>query len=302
MKRNAVKYTESYHYRCLEELDQVRMSGSVSPLVLAYCGVEDCSPGQSFGPYIRQNYVIHVVTKGKGIYCVNDNRYEVAKNQMFQICPGEETFYQADPEDPWTYMWIGFSGYKSGKLVEKIGFSKEKHVLDLNSTEGISNAIGRILDSRELSVSDVIKRSSTFLETLSLMLENTDSSIYIPLDSRLQARYVYAAADIIAASYDKKIRISVIAAQVGVNRSYLTSLFKKELVMSPQEYLINYRLERACEILKGTEDSIGSIAAAVGYSDALAFSKAFKQKYDMTPTEYSRVNPVIKPNEQPGIL
>ena len=56
--------------------------------------------------------------------------------------------------------------------------------------------------------------------------------------------------------------------------------------MSPQEFLINYRLEKAAQMLQETRDPIGSIATAVGYSDPLAFSKAFRKKFNTTPSDY----------------
>ena len=73
---------------------------------------------------------------------------------------------------------------------------------------------------------------------------------------------------------------------VGINRSYFSNLFKKELSVSPQEFLINYRLDKAAQMLSETEDSVGNVASAVGYADPLAFSKAFKQKFGVSPRSY----------------
>jgi lipoprotein NlpI len=38
---------------------------------------------------------------------------ELGKNQLFLICPEVTTYYEADKDDPWTYLWIGFSGIKA---------------------------------------------------------------------------------------------------------------------------------------------------------------------------------------------
>ena len=56
--------------------------------------------------------------------------------------------------------------------------------------------------------------------------------------------------------------------------------------MSPQEYLIATRMKRASEFLIRTDDSIRSVADECGYDDALAFSKVFKAKFGVNPSEY----------------
>ena len=82
------------------------------------------------------------------------------------------------------------------------------------------------------------------------------------------------------------IRVTDIADYVCINRSYLYTLFRKELHMSPQEYLSNYRLTRASELLIVTDLSVESVAFSCGYSDPLVFSKAFKAKTGQTPSRY----------------
>ena len=56
--------------------------------------------------------------------------------------------------------------------------------------------------------------------------------------------------------------------------------------MSPQEYLIEIRMRRASDLLGRSNDPIQSIAAECGYDDALAFSKVFKSKFGVNPSEY----------------
>ena len=77
-----------------------------------------------------------------------------------------------------------------------------------------------------------------------------------------------------------------LADYIGVNRSYLTSSFKKAIGCSPQEYLVNLRMEKAREMLRNTGMQINAVAAAVGYQDQLAFSKIFKQHFGTSPKAY----------------
>ena len=63
--------------------------------------------------------------------------------------------------------------------------------------------------------------------------------------------------------------------------------------MSPQAFLIQVRLEQAALLLRETDLSIGSVAQSAGYNDALSFSKAFRQKYGLSPSEYKASPPEL---------
>ena len=82
------------------------------------------------------------------------------------------------------------------------------------------------------------------------------------------------------------ITYNEIADYIGVNRSYLTNSFKKMIGCSPQEYLVNLRMEKAKTMLLKTDMPIHAIASEVGYTDQLAFSKIFKQHYGASPRAY----------------
>lgn len=298
MSSNTVGYTESKTFRCLEDLEKAYIIGSGSPIRLCYCGMEDCEPGWRFGPYVRENYVIHVVTGGKGTFRVRDTDYELTKDRMFIIYPDEETVYCADEEDPWSYMWIGFNGREAEKITKAIGFFREEPVVELKSTDKIKEAMESILDAKQLTIAGTLKRNSAFYSVLSSMIEQSLSASASYSDP--EDRYVSRAVDIITASYAERIKISEVADILGINRSYLSSIFKRSMQMSPQEFLINFRLEKAARLLRETEDQIGSIAASVGYTDALAFSKAFRQKYGETPSNFRNSAPTLESGDTKG--
>ena len=86
------------------------------------------------------------------------------------------------------------------------------------------------------------------------------------------------------------MQVGEIAAYVGINRSYLYTLFRDQLGMSPKEYLTSFRITRAAQLLEITELSIESVALSCGYQDTLGFSKIFKARLGMTPSAYRKRN------------
>jgi len=100
--------------------------------------------------------------------------------------------------------------------------------------------------------------------------------------------YVKKAVELIQTKYSEKLTIIDIAKHVGLDRSYLCSVFKEYLGISPQKYLLNYRINKACDILKSTHISVGDVARSVGYQDPLMFSKMFKKIKGVSPSMYAK--------------
>ncbi len=94
------------------------------------------------------------------------------------------------------------------------------------------------------------------------------------------------AIDYIQRNYKSDVKINDIAGYVGIDRSYLTNIFKTVTNLSPQEYLLRYRMEQAKVLLSQTEKKVGEIALQIGYSDPMAFSKMFKKHTGISPTEF----------------
>ena len=184
-------------------------------------------------------------------------------------------------------MWLGFNGHQASDIAEKVGFVKGRnHIAPLESIDEVAASIDRILESDEMTDASEMKRVAAMCDTLGSMMEaNTCKEIR---QNAPEIKCVNKAVRMISESYPEKIRIADIADQVGINRSYLSNLFRQEMGVSPQEFLISFRLEKAAALLKDSHDSIGNIAAAVGYTDPLAFSKAFKQKYGVSPKTFRK--------------
>ena len=86
----------------------------------------------------------------------------------------------------------------------------------------------------------------------------------------------------------KPLKISDIAKKLNLNRSYLYKIFKEETGYSLKDYLIQIRMEKSADLLTSTTFHISEIANAVGFPDALAFSKAFKKHFGQSPSHYRR--------------
>ena len=130
-------------------------------MYLCYCGFEKCVPLHSFGPAIRPNFLLHYVLDGKGYYYVDDKKYTITKNQGFLINPNTVTFYQADKDDPWTYLWIGIDGLKVSHYLKAIGLDKENLIFKYNDPDILKDYLMDMLKNHKSSDSNAFKIDSS---------------------------------------------------------------------------------------------------------------------------------------------
>ena len=87
----------------------------------------------------------------------------------------------------------------------------------------------------------------------------------------------------------EKLTVPLLARQVDVSPSYLTALFHKNLQISPGEYIRRIKLQESKQMIRENNLNFTEIAAALQYSTVHHFSRQFKEKFGMTPTEYAKM-------------
>lgn len=89
--------------------------------------------------------------------------------------------------------------------------------------------------------------------------------------------------------YHEKISIQTLAQSTGYSVSHFGRLFKASVGKTPDEYIISYRLYKACELLSNSDASVLDIALSCGFLDASYFTRTFKKKYGCTPHHYRQL-------------
>lgn len=250
-------------------------------LNLVLFGFEDCAPGHSFGPAIRKCYLMHFVTDGCGKFEINGREYALQKGDMFLIPPDIATVYRASFETPWSYIWVGMRGIILPTYIEASGLSAENPVIKYSDT--LLKITQKIVKATEN-----ISHKSPFITGL----------LYLFFDELIKCgggehkyktgRQIYAenAVNYINNNLHRKISVSAIADHIGIDRSYLCSIFKNLLGCSPQTYILNAKTDMAKRLLSTTNNEIKDIGEALGYSDQFSFSHAFKEKTGISPRRW----------------
>ena len=112
------------------------------------CGLQSCERGYTWGPGVRDHYLIHYVVDGKGTYTVNNTVYELRAGDIFLAKPSQLITYSADKEEPWEYYWVGFNGACANKLVLQLPFREGMPTHQCKNAERVKKALFNIFLSR----------------------------------------------------------------------------------------------------------------------------------------------------------
>ena len=274
---------ETSTYRCLVDGQK-----QTDVLYLIFCGVERCLPGYEFHAEDREGYHLHVILSGKGVLSVNGAETELRFGQMFVTKPGEQTWYRADEEDPWTYCWMAYDGINALRYTEAAGFRPGVNWRNCNvEPNHFYHIVKRVLDQPELNLALDLMHIGLLAEYLSLAIQSEYKSEQTPRREAVYSTdmYVDYAIKYINANF-ATAKIGDVADYIGIHRSYLASIFKQKTGVSPQEYLMQLRMRIACTFLLRSNLSIQEIAQRVGYDNSLTFSKVFKAYCGASPKHF----------------
>ncbi len=176
-------------------------------------------------------------------------------------------------------------------MPEMDGFKLLEHLREMQSTRHIPVIVitAHTLNSEEMArlnrgVATIMSKGMfTPQETLTQIEQALARSRKMGTETQ---RLVRRAMAFIHTHYTEPLAREDIARHVSVSEDYLTRCFKQETGISPIAYLNRYRVNQAKLLLEDSNMSMSEIAAAVGFTDNMHFSRAFRRESAMTPTEY----------------
>ena len=239
---------------------------------------------------------IAFVLSGSGRYCLDGNELEIAEGDLLIINPGvyHQWMKPADPENAAVVFFVGFldvqlEGYPANHLPMPDG----NYIL--HTTGELRQKLFKICSSMEAENADCRQGRYYMLKSYLmqlLVLVIREQALPVPtakgysFESVSRKYVVEQMLSFFEDHYSEKISLDQIAENMYLSPFYISKIFKSETGASPIRHLINIRLEKAKELLeKGESGSIQEVANAVGYEDAYHFSKLFKKKYGISPSQ-----------------
>lgn len=238
------------------------------------------------------------ILSGEGKYRIDDVVYEVSEGDLLIFNPG--TMHQAllgEGQNPTTEFFVGFmdvqfAGYApncvpmpEGVAVFHTKGELKQKLFKLCASIEAENAVCRqgryfMLKSYLIQILLLIVREQT---------EPVEVKTGYSFESVNKKYVVEQIVNYFEDHYSEKISLDQIAENMYLSPFYISKIFKSETGEAPIRHLINIRLEKAKELLEQERTgSIGEVAAQVGYEDAYHFSKLFKKRYGVSPSQIKR--------------
>ena len=224
--------------------------------------------------------------RGKGWYELGKKRFEVGVNE-FIIIPAIKSSlrYGADETDPWTIYWVHFSGRDMDTFNRSFGIGmfdgpqpiifNEKglqlwNVMYQNLEMGYSK---ENLTNTNMCLYNFI---ATFLYPDRQVNEKKQDAKNLITDTILYMQ----------SELHRQLTVEDMALKQGISTSHFSALFRKATGMSPLDYFIHLKLQKACLLLYSSDIKIKKVATEIGYDDPYYFSRLFKKYMKVSPDQY----------------
>lgn len=245
-------------------------------------GEEYCDPRHGYGPAVRDHYLIHCVLEGGGRLVNGTREWRIRSGQGFLIIPEEINYYEADEAEPWHYCWVGFHGRDVPGILKRCGISEASPVFHFHDAAKMEKCVRRMGMHYKNREEGFLALSKLYEFFAMLQGEEEEAGASERLAPRVKA--------FLEKNYSYGITVGEAAKALSVDRSHMFRSFKEEYGVSVQRYLLDYRLERAGQLLKRSDMNVTEIMYSCGFSDLPNFSRQFKKKYGMAPAQCRKIS------------
>lgn len=224
--------------------------------------------------------ILIVCASGSGWATVGGTRHGMGAGSVLIVPGGAPHAYGSSDTSPWTIWWCHLRGSDVAELQAVTGAAIERPVIQLSSVDRCVALIDEIVTGleRDTSPARMIGAAGTAWKLLT----------QIALDRTLPDRGdpLQRAMAFLADRLDGNVRVSDLAAMVGVSASHLSALFREATGGGILAHHTALRMSRARQLLDRSALGIAEIALEVGYQDPLYFSRQFRRTHGMSPSQY----------------
>jgi AraC family transcriptional regulator, arabinose operon regulatory protein len=227
-------------------------------------------------------HVVIVCAAGRGTCTLPSGVHQVRAGQALAIPAGLPHRYEADADEPWTIWWMHLVGQQVPSLLAAIGATPEQPVFGLGDPARVVSLIDTIIRrmERDETMATLLASSGAAWHAMALLAADRRTI------SRQQSDPIEATIEHLRANVSTRISLADLAGMAGLSVSHYSALFRRATGYGALEYQTRLRMGTARELLDTTDRSIASIAAQVGYTDSLYFSRQFRRIHGTSPTEY----------------
>lgn len=261
------------------------------PLWVNACGEDHILMAEDYRidrPHGRNDYQMLYLKEGYGYFLIQGNIQKVVAPSVVIYKPHEYQHYLYEKNKKTDIFWIHFSGNMVEHYLDKYRinqpFMKLHHAFGLYET-----CVNRMLVELQTEFSSDLCGAllHTLLIDLSRMYSQTQ---YQPVRSAGTIDTLSKIHELMQSNFAEHHSIKYYAELCNVTEIHFIKIFRTKFHITPRQYIIQLRVNKAAQLLMETTLSVKTIAMSVGFDNPLYFSKLFKSMTAMTPSEFRQKN------------
>jgi AraC family transcriptional regulator of arabinose operon len=230
-------------------------------------------------------YILLYCIEGKGAIVLDGDNYELSANTFFIIPKNQSHHYYSSTKNPWSIYWVHFMGDVADELYKRyqidgkpsvytIPFQESRlHLFDL-----IFVALVNGFTDREMEIMNL-----NLLQFVSSMIYFKENSRSIANNDRIDNSIAFMREKI-----HEKLSIEDFSSQQSFSVSHYSRLFKEKTGASPIGYFNQLKIQKACQYIYFTDQSLKEICSQLGFEDQYYFSRLFHKIIGSSPSAYKK--------------
>jgi AraC-like DNA-binding protein len=233
------------------------------------------------------SFLIVYTLSGKGFLRYKGQRFPLERGQAFFIDCMEYQYYETDPEDLWELLWVHFHGSTSKQYYEQFLLAGDP-VMTLNPQSPVPSLLHKLFAFHQnKDARTELLSSQTIVEILTDLLLHTLSRNHQP-HVRFLPDYIQQTQHYLEEQLQEKITLDQLSLLFSVSKYHLAREFKVYTGLTPNEYLINQRINKGKKLLRYSDIPVSEVAKQVGFENTSHFINQFKKQEDTTPLNFRK--------------
>lgn len=252
-----------------------------SPFAIILAGITYENPFYEINRVNSDIFTMEYVMAGKGHIILNGNKYTAEAGDSYILPYGQDMRYYSDVEDPWRKIWFNAHGAFLSEAARVFGLDHQV-VFPKANTLPFFERILTICGNKDFSADEISTLCApVFTELIMFLYRETNQCDKISDEALALKQYIDS-------HIEGNINIKSLAELIFRSESQTIRIFKKNFNMTPYDYLLENKINKAKEMILNTNLLIKEIAYRLGFSDEHYFSGIFRKKVGCPPTEYRK--------------
>lgn len=233
----------------------------------------------------KESYILFYTLRGAGLIEQDGNHVVLETGQALLLnCRTAQSYCTAPGQSCWHHYWVHLDGAGVAAMEPLLLLDKKLTPVQLTGVR-MQELFELVLEQMELGTVDSMVQTGLALHE---MLALCAQSLFAQAEMTTNRQLILQAAETLRKNYRQELSLADLLSSAHMSKSYFLRLFRRYMGTTPYNYLVNFRITQAKELLVLTDHSISEIAQEAGFGDASNFSTRFAKATGQSPMQYRK--------------